>query len=257
MSDFFGCPSWRSPPIYVHCGPNHDPIEITLPFSINPHDPCRNLLLADATKIVRFPPEEFPPQWEDRDLIADAIITAALHDANAELIKAYTNPKPSKSGERSFALECKYGRRHYNKSLNNIVEGDTNGTTNSTQYKPGVRQDKLVNKDKASRGTRKAPKRGSTTKPTLEQRCIFRIKVVLKPGEYWCIKPSTTDRCCHNHMKLEKGEVARRTSTLSDEERENAAIVSTYANNQEGNARVYKNPIMGTHTDCKICQYHL
>ena len=207
-----------------------------------------NIDLMDcSTKRVVFPASIYPPQWESKAVIKSALIQAALVQANTQLIvNECRKPKGNKPGV--LILTCsKY--RYYQppkKKKDGTVTGLTStdiyanplnadGTAQDPQYKENIRLDKLVNKASANRGTlgagKKLSRRTQTQKPAPGLTCKLRFRLLLDPGCTWYVEHvKSEESLCHNHMRLEKGEMLRPKSTLEKNQKERCQTYAKYTN---------------------------
>ena len=176
-------------------------IDIMPVFCKEPNDIFANL--KDSLKQIILPPSVYPPSWHQRDFVLNHIIRAAYDHANTQLIKdSHTRSK----NEKHVNLRCKFGRTFYCSDIN---EREVKYNVNSkapAQYKDGIKEDRMVNKQKSSRGEagRSMAKRTQTEKPPKHNKCKFKIRVTLSPGKHWCIKTCSTDLKCHNHFLLDQ-----------------------------------------------------
>ena len=79
------------------------------------------------------------------------------------------------------------GRTYYGKQVNKDGEKVSpydQDYSNEPTYKDGIRLDRIVNKNLASRGSKAEPKRTNTSKPSLKQQCPFQIILRLEPGHH-------------------------------------------------------------------------
>jgi len=84
--------------------------------SLNPA--AYHLRLSDFE--VRLPPEVYPPQWDKRDVVEQAVIEAALMQLHTELIRQKID---SKQKHPTLTLKCKYSRRYYNPQTLQVIRG--------------------------------------------------------------------------------------------------------------------------------------
>jgi hypothetical protein len=191
---------------------------------------------------VIFPPDKYPPQWEQRSTITNAIRDAALLQSNTELIVLGTEPK-----KNTVIIGCNKGRRFYckDKGVNPTSDEVYHTTTNPFEpvdgnivahiptYAKDIKLDRMVNKDKARRpgGNKGHARRFYTSKPPLEKICHFKMRVKLMPGKYWYIKKTTKlPNGVHNHIFYGKDGVVRRRATLERQTLENNDRYFRHAN---------------------------
>lgn len=228
------------PRILINAGEGKAPIDIMRIFCLDPDDQLAKM--GDTLKEIVLPPDVYPPEWDKRDLVTDEIIRQALLQTGSQLIKETTKPKWTKSGERSQLLRCKYGRTFYDSTFGGQKRTNQEVYNNHTVdgpsvYKHGIRQDRIVNKGKASRGPegKKMVRRSETEKPCSEDKCPFQIKVTLKRDQHFVLKTTTWDYAKHNHIMVPISEMVISTKRLSPTEKENIEVLCRYAGN--GSAR--------------------
>jgi hypothetical protein len=226
---------WQPEAILIDGGLDKPPIDVMEAF-------CYDDPVNFGGKFV-FPPDVYPPTWEDRKKLEDAIINAALIHSKTQLIRLKTITTKLQNGTMVTELGCYKGRRYYssvkgkNLTSNDIYNSTAGNEENVPVYKDGIRQDRLVNKDKANRSRdkgkgagKKDPRRTNTKKPPLGLICKFKIRLILVPGKHWFIHKSTKDKVKHNHSKLDKEEMVLRTSHLSNEDRDKLVLYKQYTN---------------------------
>jgi hypothetical protein len=226
---------WQPEAILIDGGLDKPPIDVMEAF-------CYDDPVNFGGKFV-FPPDVYPPTWEDRKKLEDAIINAALIHSKTQLIRLKTITTKLQNGTMVTELGCYKGRRYYssvkgkNLTSNDIYNSTAGNEENVPVYKDGIRQDRLVNKDKANRSRdkgkgagKKDPRRTNTKKPPLGLICKFKIRLILVPGKHWFINKSTKDKVKHNHSKLDKEEMVLRTSHLSNEDRDKLVLYKQYTN---------------------------
>jgi len=168
-----------------------------------------------------LPPKLYPPSWDERKSIVKAITEAAMHQGKTSLTQLTADRKKGR-----IVLGCNKGRKYYENtfylnakksnttttstsafsSADNLI-ADLNASSCMPQYKEGVRQDRIVNKNAAIRGGgnhhqqktisttsgnnngKKLARRSSTKKPTIcDNLCKFKFKLKLEEGEHWIVK---------------------------------------------------------------------
>lgn len=187
-------PTWAPSSILLSSGNASAPINIVSAFRCDPLDACA--AIEDNVKMIKLPTDVYPPQWKDRKLVEDAIINAAREQGSTQLIRGRVNSAHKITGQRTVHLICKFGRRYYAKSPSNSVSSPTSDEIyhgfNATDegkaiYKDDIRKDPMVNKQSGKRGVAKhegksMARRTKTSKPPLELRCKFNIRLILKPN---------------------------------------------------------------------------
>lgn len=185
---------------------------------------------------LEFPPDVYPPRFDARSKLTDAIIQAGLK-GNQQLVVAKVDSK-----NKLVIVQCSLGRTYYATSKNNDANKESNEAIyglapNDTDYynpsyKDGIRADRIVRKHDADRlGGRSGARRTATSKPPLKCVCKFGFTLKLVPGSSWHLKKTDVpDKFCHNHPELLKESIVRRKGHIPDEEKENIRIYHRYAN---------------------------
>jgi len=201
-----------------------------------------------------LPPELYTPTWDGRKTLIKAITESAMHQGKTSLTQLTADKKFGR-----IVLGCNKGRpyrenKHYlnKKKKNNsaphhsvAAEGTIGCAANTSQtvgddplvdvilghvpqYKEGVRQDRIVNKNAAIRGQagltgngKKLARRSSTKKPSPDNLCQFKIRLKLEENEQWIVKRMHPLEQFHNHMNLDKNELVTRRAHLTDDQEEN------------------------------------
>jgi hypothetical protein len=136
----------------------------------------------DSLRVI-FSTGSYPPVWDKRSIIEDAIIEAAA-ETNNPLIRARTEYIDGEKPYHVSTLGCKFSipYRRDKKQMNPYL-ADENG---EPQYREGVRQDPIVGKKNRNRDDgRKKPRRTVTVKLPAKEVCRFNIRLVLYPGKFW------------------------------------------------------------------------
>ena len=176
-----------------------------------------------------FSTGSYPPVWDKRSIIEDAIIEAAA-ETNNPLIRARTEYIDGEKPYHVSTLGCKFSipYRRDKKQMNPYL-ADENG---EPQYREGVRQDPIVGKKNRNRDDgRKKPRRTVTVKLPAKEVCRFNIRLVLYPGKFWCLEPWTGNRQHRNHPRLGWDEMRRPMASLPQRDRKNGALYSRFASN--------------------------
>jgi hypothetical protein len=153
---------WKSHPILVPMGADMDPHDI-LQLLSDTSDPY-NCLQRERGNF-HFPVDLYPPDWEKRNVIVDAIINAA-RKVDVFLVKAHTRPHKSGSDSRSHPrvnLMCNEGL-YYRKrdttqmQASSVLDQEASKVSErncATDRKEGIRIEGLVRKhhDKAFTGS--------------------------------------------------------------------------------------------------------
>lgn len=189
--------------------------------------------LKDSLKQIILPPSVYHPSWHQRDHVMNHIIRACYNHANTQLIIESHN---SSKNAKHVNLRCKFGRTFYSRDLNEReVTYNVNRNT-PAQYKDGIKEDRMVNKQKSSRGEagRSMAKRTNTEKPPKDDKCKFRIRVTLIPGKHWCMKTCSTELKCHNHFLLDRDQMTRPLKHLTLKERRYMHVYQRMAGGSAG-----------------------
>ena len=155
---------WKSHPILVPMGADRDPHDI-LQLLSDTSDPYNRLQRERGN--FHFPVDLYPPDWEKRNVIVDAIINAA-RKVDVFLVKAHTrlqNGSDSKS-HATVALMCNEGLYYRNRETtkvqaSSVVDKEASTVSDrkeatdekeATDRKEGIRIEGLVRKhhDKCS-----------------------------------------------------------------------------------------------------------
>jgi len=176
-----------------------------------------------AKESIVFPGELYPPNKEEgKDSVVSAIKEAAQKQADTTLIVVRTHKR---TNEFQCHLVCELGYSH---RVPTPKDGSS-GKENSGSFKDGVRKDRMVGKEKSSRGPqgKAGPKRTRSSKPKPGEICLFKFVLRLVIGEHWCLKKHNPSFGCHNHERVGiEAKVNRRMLTYSVEERQTAARFS-------------------------------
>ena len=178
---------------------------------------------------IYLPPDLYPPTWASRDAVTDTIILAAKDQANTMLVRSVARKQLDKHGEQRVVLKCSHGKTYYPwgkyKDRNDEINNIDNKVNHFPNYVPTIREDRMVNKDKAKRGTKKhegksmARRRGTTQKPIKGMECEFRFELKLVPGLYWRVLWLPPVHGSHNHLHHQKHELIVRPCHLTPEEK--------------------------------------
>jgi hypothetical protein len=201
---------WMPESIFVFAGEGQEPIDIAT-YLIDDQDIFA--ALRNTKPRLEFPADLYPPVWSSRKVIESAVKNAVSEADNINLTVLRTMPKTD-GGHPSTTLACDMARSYrVPKNANDIQANvyDSNREDLQCIDKLGVRLDHFVNK---SQGNRKEgydqPRRTYTKKPSPEQECPFRIRLMLDPGICWYLKPWSGCRCHLYHTKLPTSEKRRR-----------------------------------------------
>ena len=161
------------------------------PTLVDNNDPYGCLRTRQDSLRIIFSKDSYPPVWDQRRIIEDAIIQAAA-ETNNPLIRSNTEYVRGGKPHHVSILGCKF----------------------SVAYRPGKKQkdahladgkaepQNLGKKNGNSCDGRKKSRRTLTSKLPPEQICRFHIRLALYPGEFWCIEPWTGNRRHRNHPRL-------------------------------------------------------
>jgi hypothetical protein len=171
---------WMPSSINVYAGEGVERIDIA-PSLVNKDDldPAAALRRNQTSLKIIFPVDVYPPQWEHRKKIEQAVIEAGA-ESNNYLIRNST--LKLKNGNQVSVMGCRYSQP-------------------SRNWKKHIDPDEKL---KARRSTW-----GVTTKLPVGQLCSFMIKLTLYPGQYWCIEPWTGNRQHMHHPELAKPSTGR------------------------------------------------
>jgi hypothetical protein len=209
--------------------PNGESTIDIAPTLVDKHDKYASLRTRQESLRVLFSTDRYPPVWDQRRIIEDAIIQAAA-ETNNPLIRTNTSFVDGEKPHHVSILGCKFSipYRPHNKQRN----PDFSEENTEPQYREGVRQDPIVGKKNRNRDDgRKKPRRTVTVKLPAQDVCRFHIRLVLYPGEFWCIEPWTGNRRHRNHPCLGWDEIRRPMASLPQSDRENGALYSRFASN--------------------------
>ena len=253
MEDSHGCRDgqqcWLSESIMVPNGKTTIDIAPAALVDKNDRYACLNRGLSSLRVI--FSTTVYPPVWDQRKKIEDAIVLAAA-ESNIPLIRASAQHIKSKTKTPHYVsiLGCKFSVPYRNNSKSKDVP--CAGENDDPQYKEGVRQDPIVGKKNRNRvDGKKKPRRTVTTKLPPDALCKFHVRLVLYKGEYWCIEPWTGNREHRNHPRLSWQEMRRPMASLPVVDSDNAALYSRFTSS--GSAR----SILFEQTKCTLSDSQL
>jgi hypothetical protein len=225
MEDTTDAPQcWKTESILVYGGEGHAPIDIA-PFLVDEQD--GNASLMRLRKRLEFPADVYPPSWENRKKIEDAVKNAVAKVDNINLNVYATDPQAKCAKFPSTTLACDMARSYRPPKNPDEIQASVYANKDNLPRldKPGVRQDLMTHKKNANRTNGKTkPKRTTTEKPPPDERCTFRIRISLDPGNCWFLPPWAGCRCHKFHSKHSPSEKRRRMDTLTEKERDDAAI---------------------------------
>jgi len=234
MEDSHGCcdgqQCWLSESIIVSNG--EATIDIA-PALVDKNDQYASIRRGQASLRVVFSTTVYPPVWDQRKKIEDAIVLAAA-EANIPLIRTASHHIDSKHPHYVSILGCKFSRpyTHNKKRMDLPIAGEND----DPRYREGVRQDPIVGKKNRNRvDGKKKPRRTVTTKLAPDALCKFHIRLCLYPGQCWCIEPWTGNREHRNHPRLNWEEMRRPMASLPVADSDNAALYSRFTST--GSAR--------------------
>jgi len=225
---------WTLKTLQIPAEDGEPPIEIANCFKINKSDSAWSLLYKDnkthqIKECIKLPPSVYPPTWESKNDVEQVIIQAA---ANGGMILVRCKTIDRKKADRGCVLRCKRGMTYKGDALTREeLYGSSDGQED--KYKDGIRLDRMVQKEKANRGTgglgKKDPRRSNTRGRDPKDLCKFSITLKLKEGKYWYIPYHQVQCKHHNHIKLSKEELDVSITQLSQEQRERGATINRHA----------------------------
>jgi hypothetical protein len=222
MEDATDAPQcWNSESILVFCGEGREPIDIA-PYLVDEQDEKTSLRRLEAR--LEFPADVYPPSWEKRKVIEDAVKNAVSKADNINLNVYATRPHYKFP---STTLACDMARSNRPPKNPDEIQATVNAKKEDLPRldKANVRQDRMVNKKKANRvNGQRNPKRTYTGKPPPKECCTFRIRLMLDPGKCWFLPPWAGCRFHKFHPKFSISEKRRRMDTCTEKERDDAAI---------------------------------
>jgi hypothetical protein len=219
----FVCSCWTPDRILVNAGPDQDPIDI-IPYLKDPTDRFSGLVSTSRLDRLEFPASIYPPFWDQRSCLENAIIQAAATES-MNLVRRRTVPRVSSE------LVCHRGVTYKAPKVSNEFQRSVyeNNESVDPSHRPGVRRDVLTNKDFAARPNGKSqPRWTMTTKPSPNELCSFRIMLGLDPGKCWYIRRLTGCRQHTYHCKPDPGEERQRMASFPDSTRFDAARYTRY-----------------------------
>jgi hypothetical protein len=223
-----GCPGqqhcWMPESISV---PNGEEMVNITPALVDKNDEYACLRKQQESLRVIFSNVMYPPVWEKRKIIEDAIIQAAA-ETNNPLIRTCATYIDGEKPHHVSILACKFSI--YSPHDKKRKDPDSVNENEDPQYREGVRLDPIVGKKNRNRvNGKQKPRRTVTTKLSPDKVCHFHVRLVLYPGEYWCIEPWTGNRQHRNHPRLGWDEMRRPMASLPQTQRENSALYSRFA----------------------------
>lgn len=163
---------WKPVSILVCAGQGREPIDI-VPYLVDSQD--ENAALMSSRKRVEFPASVYPPSWDNRKVIEDAVKNAVAESDNIKLVVYGTEPNV-RNPRTTFA--CAMARPYR-------APKNPDDPKRCTPY------------------TEKLPR---------DQCCPFRIRLSLDPGKCWFLPPWSGCRSHKFHPKLLPGEKRRRVA---------------------------------------------
>ena len=136
--------------------------------------------------LIVLSPDVYPPRWEQRKTLQDAVMKAALLQADTSLVVGKTDRK-----KMTVDLICVRGRCFYSQ-----------------------------NKRQNYTGGRSCPRKGKpSNKPmSLEDLCRFKIRITLKTGKCWFLHRNYKRYGAHNHAPTEQTEARKRQEMMNHPE---------------------------------------
>ena len=248
LQDLYFNNVWDTPPIFLPNELGREPINILQAHDLpdSGTDDClyrQECNKGTGFKGIALPPSLYPPQWEHKEVVRDAIIHAA-RDVRVELIKSKVDGTLRKNSHQHFVLSCKYGNKKQHekefkyKETDPVYTGITAHGVPCAEYEPGVREERMVGKNKAIRGTngagKKEPRWSKTGKGMAGQNlCPVRIRVNLDPGVCWYIpfQPKKNLVHCTHPKPMDAGEISSHANRCTDGERKTAKVLVDHVGN--------------------------
>jgi hypothetical protein len=144
---------WRPASLEIPGLPDHPDINLMTAYTLPPNPKIRyDLLGPTETRSIWPSPAVYPPHWDQKQIVFDAIVKAAKEQCNTVLISGITRTKPNKHKEMSYILICSSGRLYYaqgkTKTRKKELQPSDDITHHQPNYAPGLRMDRMVNKKK-------------------------------------------------------------------------------------------------------------
>jgi hypothetical protein len=225
MEDSMDAPRcWKSEKILVDMGPGREPIDI-VPYLADPDDDVESAARHRLEPPLVFCDKMYPPLWEERKKVMDAVKHAVAKVDNVNLNLYRSNPNDEKP---SIIFSCDMSRPYRPPKNPNEIQAtvyEENKELLSRIDKPDIRNDVMVNKRLGNRTNGQSEaRRTHTWKPPQGECCPYRIRVVLKRKECWYIPSGSGCRCHKFHPKHTTSAKRRRMDTCTEKERDDAAI---------------------------------
>jgi hypothetical protein len=208
---------WMPKSILVFAGEGRPPIDIAKCL-VDDQDELGSLV--NKKNVIKFPVDVYPPRFDDRNVIESAVKIAVSEADNINQTLFATAPHDTYPCT-TLACDMAYTYRVPKDGATEIQKNVYENRENLPRLeKDGTRQDRMINKKKANRlNGQSLPQRTFTEKPPKEERCPFRIRLLLDPGHCWYISPWSGCRCHKFHTKLPPGEKRRRFDTCTEKKR--------------------------------------
>ena len=241
INNLYSAKDWVCPPICIPNEFGREPINILAALDMPDGGTDEHLFKQEHNKAlgikgIALPASLYPPHWENLDLVRDAIIYAA-RDVCVELTKSKVESKCGKNSHQHFFLGCKYGKKKNKEKEFKYKETDaayTGVTVHGVpcaEYEPGVREEKMVGKNKAIRGTKgagkKEPRWTKSEKLKDFPLCPVKIRVNLDPGVCWYVpfqQKKNMVHCSHLQPK-HPGQMNSHAKRCTDGERKTAKVL--------------------------------
>lgn len=230
--------SWKSVSIKIPNKKGKDDIDIISAFSMPYEGKVNTTLAPQVCHNVWFPLEVlYPPTWDDKNILFNAIAKAAKDQTNTVLILGSSNKKLNNHGEIYMTMKCNQGRRYYAqgdaKKKNRNVWKRRKRSLFMVLPMPTAQNPIVLSTTKKSSTTdgKMKKRRYMTTKPDVdggEKLCSFKLRLLLKPGSYWRLQCVVKRKGYHNHLKKAVDELQVPISRLNDDEKNMACKTKQY-----------------------------
>jgi hypothetical protein len=228
MEDSTDAPQcWKSESIFVEMGPGREPIDIA-PYLADTDDNAETASIQRLKPRLVFCDKLYLPVWEERQKIVDAVKNAVAKADNVNLNVYQTKPKDK---QPCTILSCEFSRSYRLPKNPDIIQATVYESKDKLPRvdKADIRNDRMVNKHMANRPNgKKKSKRTTTSKPPPQECCTYRIRILLDPGKCWFLQSGGGCRQHKFHPKYSPSEKRRRFDTLTEGQRDDAAIYTRH-----------------------------
>jgi hypothetical protein len=258
LDELFNNHSWQCPPILIPNEFGQDPINVLDALHLHPKgSPERREQdrknKKEGSKGYSLPVSLYPPQWDKMELVRKTIVDCARQN-QVELVRNKLKTNVGPRTHPHFWLSCKYGMKKQKekqfvyKSTDPVYTGATKHGVPMAEYQPGIRQERLVGKNQAIRGTKGSGKKepkwsGSEKIKDGVPLCPVKIRVNLDPGVCWYIPFQEHKNTCHcSHLQpKDAGEITSHAKRVPEEDAKLAKVLGSHI----GNGHVTQNCIKG------------